>query len=102
MSSPLLHLFDNLLLLFGHGRQRIAPDLHRAVRSFVDYEVERSIGRVLLRIIITEMRATAFFAVSGRERNGLRDREQIVQVERGVPAWIVFAIAGDAHFTSSN
>ena len=94
-------LLDNLLLLFGHRRQRLAVDLHRAVRSLVDHEIERAVRRILLRIVVAEMRAAAFLALQGRERDGFGNREQIVQIERGVPAGIVFAIAADAHFAGA-
>ena len=50
---------------------------------------------VLVRKIVTEMPAPAFFAFEGRTRDGFGNGEQVIQVERGVPAGIVFAMAGD-------
>ena len=46
----------------------------------------------LFGIIIAEMAAAAFLAFDGRTGDGLGDRQQVVQVQRRVPAGIVFAM----------
>jgi hypothetical protein len=50
----------------------------------------------LLRVVVAEVRAAAFLALDRRARDGLRHRQQIVQVDRRVPAVVVLAIAVDA------
>ena len=53
---------------------------------------------LFLGIVVAEMGAAAFLAVDGGAGDDLRDGQQVVQIERGVPAVVVFAIAGDAGF----
>src|SRR5262245_42548088 len=95
-SSPLLHLLDDRLQMLGHRRNGFARKLHLAAGVFLHDEIERPVRRILLRIIITEMSAAALFPCERATRDGLRHREQVVEIERGVPTRIVLAVAADA------
>ncbi len=53
-------------------------------------------SRVLLRIVVAEVRAAAFLALERRAGDDLGNRQQIVQIEGRVPAGVVLAIPGDA------
>src|SRR5260370_26126823 len=56
-------------------------------------ELERSVGWILVRIIVAEMRAAALFALQRRTGDRLGNGQQIVQIQRCVPARIVLAIS---------
>ena len=49
----------------------------------------------LLGIVVAEVAAAALLALERRARDGLGDRQQVVQVQRGVPAGVVLAVARD-------
>src|SRR5262245_50335571 len=98
---PLLILLDDLLELSRHRRNRLARELHRAVCAFPNDEVERAeLGR-LLRVVLAEVGAAAFLALDGDGRDGLGDGQEIRQIDTGVPAVVVLAVAGDADFRSA-
>src|SRR3954470_22128036 len=92
----LLLLLDDLLELRRHSRDRLPREPHLAVGPLSDHDVEAAPGRVLFRVIIPIVPTAAFPAFDGGAGDGLGDGEQVAQVERGVPAWIVFPVAGDA------
>src|SRR4051812_23830497 len=82
--------------MFRHRWNWCARELHRSISGFLDDEVERRVCGILVRIVITEMAAATFLALDRRSRDRLGDREQILEIERGVPARIVFAIAANS------
>ena len=47
-------------------------------------------------IVLAEVSAAALLALDGAARDRLGDRQQVVQVQRRVPAGVVFAVAADA------
>ena len=53
------------------------------------------LGR-LLGEVVAEVAAAALLALDRRARDGLRDGEQVAQVEAGVPAGVVLAVPGHA------
>ena len=52
--------------------------------------------RALFRIVLAELRAAAFLSFQSRERHRFGNGQQILQIERGVPAGIEFAISRHA------
>src|SRR5690348_18007738 len=60
-----------------------------------------SAGVVFCWVIVAEMSAAAFLSLDGRARNQLRNGEQVAQIERGVPAAVVFAVSRDGHLSRS-
>src|SRR5688572_6955993 len=92
----LLHLLDDLLEVVGHGRQRLPAKLHPPVGTPRDHRVEGGVGGILLGEVVAEVTAAALLALDGGAGHRLRDREQAVQVDGGVPPGIVLAVARDA------
>ena len=95
------HLLDDLFQFFRHSGIGLAAQLHRAVRAFADDDVHLAGCGILVRKILAEMAAAAFLAVDGRARDGLGNREQMLQIDRGVPAGIVFAVAVDGDLVAA-
>jgi len=92
-----LHLLDDLLQLRGNLRDRPALDAHLSARTLLRHHVhpgERRIGRGK---IVAEVRAPALLPLQRRAGHRLGDGDQVAQVEGGVPAGVVGAIAVDAH-----
>ena len=58
-----------------------------------DHMIEFRRFLALIRIIVAEVSAAAFLALDGGQRDGFGNRQQVAQIERGMPAGIVFAIA---------
>ena len=59
-------------------------------------DVERRELVALVREVLAEVAAAALLALDRRARDRLRDVEQVAQIEAGVPAGVVFAMAVDA------
>src|SRR5665213_997195 len=91
------HLLDHGRQLTGHGRYGLAAQLHRPACALPDDDVERAVARVLVRVVVAEVAAAALAPLESRPRNGLGDRQEVAQVERGVPTRIVLAITIHAH-----
>ncbi len=90
--SRLSHFLDNLFQLFRHFRKRFASYPHLAV-SFFDREIEFCEFRIFVRIIVAEMSAAAFFAFEGGKRDRFGNGQQVVQIERRMPAGIEVDVA---------
>ena len=67
-------------------------ELHFSTGAFSRHDVEAAVLFVLGRKIIAEMRPAAFFPLQRRPSNNFRYGQQAVQVERRVPARIVFPV----------
>ena len=95
---PSLFLFlDDLFQIIRHFRQRHARHGDAAARLLLHHDVELAVLVRLIRIILAEVAATAFFSFERRDGDGLGHIEQVVQVDRRVPAAVVFAVAADAN-----
>src|SRR5690242_5520183 len=90
----LAHLLYDLLEFRSHLRYRLAADLHPSVNVFLDQDIDLSEVRILRRIVIAKLSATAFFTFQGRASDRLRNHQKIGQVKRRMPTGVVFAIAG--------
>src|SRR5262249_8364936 len=92
----LLVLLDDLLQIVGHLGKRLAPELHAPVGSLLAHQVELAGRRILVGVIVAEVRAAAFLALDRAARDGLGAGQKVPQIERRVPAGVVLAIALDA------
>ena len=90
------HLLDHLFQIIRHFGQRLARTSIASVAFAPDIVFTLRTSRSLVRVIIAELRAAAFFSLHRRAGHRFRNREQILQIECGVPAGIEFAIAGNA------
>src|SRR5881397_2460876 len=95
------HLLDDLFQFGGHFGKRMTAEGHRAVGLFADGEVDLAEAGVFVRVIVAKMRAPAFFAFDSAASDRFGDDEEIVEIEGGVPAGVVFAMASDADFASA-
>src|SRR6185436_18013491 len=86
----LLVLVDDLLQLHGHLRKWYAADFHRPIGRLTHDDVDRAELRRLVRIVVAEMAAAAFFPLDRASGHGLRHGQQVAQIDRRVPARIVF------------
>jgi hypothetical protein len=59
------HLLDDLLQLPRHLRDRQPPHFHRAVGLFAQGDVDLAERRVLIRVVVAELRAAAFLSLEG-------------------------------------
>ena len=92
-SCSFCHLLDDLFQFLRHARNRLAAQLHRAIRALLDDDVSPSRPRRFIREIFAEVAAAAFLAVERGAGDGLGDGEEMLEIERGVPAGIIFAVA---------
>src|SRR3989442_5935046 len=76
-----------------HLGQRLAADLDAPVLE-PNHDVDLAPGVVGVRLILARVAAAALLALERGQRRALRDREQRVQIERGVPARVVLAVGG--------
>src|SRR5215471_1908726 len=90
-----LLLLDHLLELRRHGGDRHAPDLHRPSRPLARHDVEGRVFGILVRIVLTEVPTPALPALDRRARDRLRDSQEVAQIDRRVPARVVFAVSLD-------
>src|SRR6185437_14506323 len=93
------HLFiflDCLLQVVGHGAHRHALQFGASVAAAVDFEVHRAPGFVLMGEIVAEVAAAALLALAAGAGDQLGHGEQAVEIEGGVPAGVVLAVAADA------
>src|SRR5262249_951072 len=91
--SPLRHLLDDLLQILSHRGNGLACELHFSTGAFSNHNIETFVLLVLGRKIIAEMCPTALFPFQRHASNNFRDGQQAVQVERCVPACIVFPVS---------
>ena len=95
ISFPRLHAVS----VFSHLTESLAPNLHPQSPnhglplSRPSFHFRKLLA--LFRVIITELCAATFFSFQRRARHRFRNGEQILQIERGVPARIVFTITTD-------
>ena len=98
MSLPIYFISSMMLLqLGGHLRDRRArrrPSRRRGPLRTMKLNVPKL--RVLVRVVVAEVAAAALAPLDRRARDRLRDGQQVVQVERRVPAGVVLAMAADA------
>ena len=79
----------------ARNRHARAPPSRRRAPLRVD-DVERAELRDLVRVVVAEVAAAALLALDRRARDRLGHGQQVVQIERRVPAGVVLAVAGDA------
>src|SRR6185437_7342019 len=91
--SPLFHLLDNGFELLRHRWNRLTRELHLAAGPFRQHEIEGSECRILVREVVAKVAATALLSLERRPRHRFRHGEQVLEVERGVPAGIVLAVS---------
>src|SRR5207244_4988838 len=92
-SSALLILVDDPLQLGRHLRNRLTRDRHLATAALANDEVQPPPALDFLRTVFAKMRAPALFSLEARTGDRLRHGEEVGQVERRVPAGVVFTIA---------
>src|SRR5439155_27256528 len=92
-ARPLLILVDDPLQLGRHLRNRLTRDRHLATAALANDEVQPPPALDFLRTVFAKMRAPALFSLEARTGDRLRHGEQVSQVERRVPAGVVFTIA---------
>src|SRR2546423_5472364 len=100
-SQPLLVLLDDLLQIGSHFRNWLARHLHFGRGSPAYDDVELRVARILFRKIIAKVPTAALLSLEGSASDDLRDRKEILQVERGMPPWIVLPIPGDGYLLRS-
>src|SRR5688572_16965242 len=96
LQVSLFLIFNYLFQLRRNLRTRDARDVDRAVGGALDHDVDGAELARLVRIILAEMAAAALLALDRRERDRLGHRQQVLHVQRRVPAGVVFAVARDA------
>src|SRR5438094_5877460 len=96
MRPPLGVLIDDPLQLGRHLRNRLTRDRHLATATLPDDEVQPTPALDFAGTVFAKMRAPALFSLEARARDRLRDGEEVGQVERRVPAGVVFTIADHA------
>ena len=87
-----LLLLNDLFQFRRHWRNVLAQNLHFTAGTAADDDVEFAERFVFVWIILTEVAAAALAPLQGRTRDGFGNRQKIGQVERGMPAAVVFAV----------
>src|SRR5207249_573022 len=91
-------LLHDSLEIAAHLRNVLARYFHLSVVAATEKDVEfRKLG-IFLREIVAEVTSPAFLSLERGTRDRLRDGEEVCQIERGVPAGIVFAAARHRDF----
>src|SRR4029077_16176519 len=86
---------DDPLEFVGYGRDRLPADRHpRAVPPH--HDVDRPELLVGVRVLDARVRAAALAPLERGARHRLAHREEVLQVDRRVPAGIVLAVPFDA------
>src|SRR6478609_161429 len=93
----LLLLLDHPLELRRHFRDGLPNQLHLPIRAPPHQDIEPRTCRILLRTVVAEVPATALPPLDRGAGHRLGDRQQVAQVERGVPTRIVLAVAGHTY-----
>src|SRR5213594_1981620 len=93
-----LLLLDNLLQFGRHRRNVLPHNFHFAARTAAHDDIELAESLVLIWIIFTEMTSSAFTALECRAGDSLGNRQEIGQIQRRVPAAVVFAVALHSDF----
>src|SRR5512145_1953926 len=86
-------LLDDPLQLIGHRRNRHARDPHTTIRTFAYHDIDPPELRVLVGKVLAEVSAPTLLALDGRARDGLGHHQEIVQVDRRVPARVVLPVS---------
>ena len=91
------YLFSSMICCSSAGIGGIGTRVRVIAPSapFCDHEVE---GAELVRLgreVLAELRPPALLALDGGRRDGFGDGQQVAEVDRGVPAVVVFAVAAD-------
>src|SRR5712691_5884689 len=71
-------------------------DGHAALWPLANDGVDLAEGRILVRKVLAEMSATAFAALERRAGDRFGHRQQVVKIQRGVPAGVVLPMASRA------
>src|SRR5687767_3635136 len=91
---PLLVLLDDLLQILAYLGYRLAGHLHLPAGSAANDDVEFAERRILVREVVTKMPASALPPLERGTGDDLRDRDQVLKIERGMPTRIVLTVAG--------
>src|SRR5438105_13977105 len=90
---PSFHFLDYGLELPRHRRNWLARDAHVSRAVLLRDEVERSLRGILVRKIVSEVSAATLFSLERRTLFLFVDDDQILQVERCVPARYVLTVS---------
>src|SRR5260370_1522112 len=77
------------------------PELHRSICSLPNDDADLAKGGVFVWIIVAELSPATFLAFQRGTGHGFRYSKEVHQVERGVPARVVFAVARHTDFSSA-
>src|SRR5258705_11287722 len=76
-------------------------ELHRSIRCLPNDAADLAKGGIFVWIIVAELSPAAFLAFQRGTGHGFRYNKQVHQVERRVPARVVFAVAGHTDLSSA-
>src|SRR2546426_260082 len=96
-SATLFPFLNECYEIRGERRLRLAPHRH-AVSFFPNDNLLARLALIGIGIVAARVRAAALGPLECRAGGRLGDDEQRAQVDRGVPAGIVFAAPGNPHF----
>src|SRR6266545_4842718 len=99
-SATLFPFLNECHQLGGDRRLRLAPHCH-AVPFFLNHDLLARLFLVRVGIVAARVAPPALRALQRRPRRRLGDRQERPQVDRGMPAGIVFAAARDPHLAGS-
>src|SRR5205085_5252525 len=91
----LLVLLDDSPEIVPHLRDLLARHLHFPGGTTLDDDVELRVARILFREVVTEVPAATFLSLERSTGHDLGYRQQVLQIEGGVPSRIVLSVSGD-------
>src|SRR5262249_41674600 len=86
-------LLDDLFKLSRQVRNLLAHHLHRAVPAAADNDVQFTKTFDFVRIVLAKMAAAALFSFDRSASDRFGNRQEIGQIQGGVPTGVVFTIA---------
>ena len=91
------HFISSMICLSSSASPESAPGpLPSPVATLARDQIEGAVGLVFLGIVVAEVAAAALLPLERATRDRFRDRQQVVEVECGMPARVVLAMAADA------
>src|SRR5437762_1648659 len=96
LAGALLHRLNYLLQFGRQFGNECARQFHPPIATLAYDDVERAEGGILVGIVVAKVAAAALAPLDGRSGNRFGHRQQIVEIERRVPARVVLAVSADA------